>query len=523
MRKVILSITLILGSLILSPCTAAVVIKDDSTSTRILFIGNSYSSFNNLPQLVENISNNRQPDHKVVTKLISGNSLTLKQHWQYGAAQKEIKEGNWDYVVLQEQSTLGTGIIVNFDENIYIGSPEVFYEYARKFHKEINASNAKTVFLMTWANRDHSEQQIHLSRAYLNIAEELDSIIAPVGLVWELLSSSTDFDLYYDDGSHPSLYGSYLAAFTLYSSIFNNTLAVNSDELTGDQLNNSGIKAHDAKSLVSISVDDALVMQKSALEVINSLRKTVPYLVEGENITHDNIQGQWFCNSKSYYGLKLDISVVEEEWNISLTRYLVDKKDTSNAENIKTTEKNISFLIDIDGKKDNTMSVSINDGKLLSRVRSSYNDFVFLNDCDFTKNPVQNSIDLASLEDDLNSLLKRVQLDGYSKVMSVHWKKYAVLTGSEGKAFEDMHTYRGLDQLSEGKISEAIEQFKLVVSLFQESADAYYNLAKALEANGNNQQAKDMFRKAYEIAMKNNHPKLSYYEKKLTELETKTN
>jgi len=60
-----------------------------------------------------------------------------------------------------------------------------------------------------------------LRNAYLRIADSTNASVSPVGVAWKYVR---DFypaiNLYAGDGSHPSLEGSYLAACTFYSSLF---------------------------------------------------------------------------------------------------------------------------------------------------------------------------------------------------------------------------------------------------------------------------------------------------------------
>src|SRR5271169_3959760 len=91
-----------LGILLLSVAAQA------APSLRILFIGNSYTYFNNLPEIFSRLAMAGQPGLSVETTAITVGGSTLAQHRQRGAAQKAIREGHWDYVVLQEQSALGS-------------------------------------------------------------------------------------------------------------------------------------------------------------------------------------------------------------------------------------------------------------------------------------------------------------------------------------------------------------------------------------------------------------------------------
>jgi hypothetical protein len=71
----------------------------------VLFIGNSYTYVNNMPEIFKKLAlAGNQGD--VETTLIAPGGWRLKDHWERGEALKALHEKNWDIVVLQEQSTL---------------------------------------------------------------------------------------------------------------------------------------------------------------------------------------------------------------------------------------------------------------------------------------------------------------------------------------------------------------------------------------------------------------------------------
>ena len=189
----------------------------ESDSLKILFIGNSYTYYNSSPELVKGLINEKFPNKIVEIKLISQGGMTLKRHWQEGRAVEAIKSNDWDYVILQEQSKLGMALVI--DNDIYFGQTDYFYEYARKFDAEIKNIGAQTAFFMTWSVKQHTEEQKILTHAYSTIAKELNAKLIPVGLVWDKIRSQTDFDLYDLDGTHPSAYGSYLVAISMFSTL----------------------------------------------------------------------------------------------------------------------------------------------------------------------------------------------------------------------------------------------------------------------------------------------------------------
>src|SRR5262245_47968412 len=145
--------------------------RGDKTDLSVLFIGNSFTARNELPSLIAKMAavKAKRIDHK----LISAGGASLRRHWNGAIARKEIASGRYDYVVLQEQSTLP------------IKNAQRFYENVRLFDEAVKAAGAKTVLYMTWARQNAPETQQDLTVAYTTIGRELKSVVVPVGVAWE--------------------------------------------------------------------------------------------------------------------------------------------------------------------------------------------------------------------------------------------------------------------------------------------------------------------------------------------------
>ena len=170
-----------------------------SHSIKMLFIGNSFTQRNNLPGLLAELAGAR--NLAIQHELISVGGASLRTHWNAGLAAKAIAKGGYDYVVLQEQSTLPVGNAGRMAENV------------RLFDEAIKRTGSKTVLYMTWARQHAPETQAAIAEAYNSIGEELGAIVVPVGLAWQNYLARHDQPVLHDrDQSHPTLAGSYLAA-----------------------------------------------------------------------------------------------------------------------------------------------------------------------------------------------------------------------------------------------------------------------------------------------------------------------
>lgn len=228
-------------------------------ATKILFVGNSYTYYNSMPQMFKAMAENLYPDQIFEVKFIGGGGATLEKHWEVGQALQEIQTGEWDFVILQEQSSLGSKNLADSK------SWDQFYQYARKFDGEIRQSGATTVFFMTWARRDSRQQQVYLTTAYQTIAKELGSLIAPVGMVWDNTRDENGVELYIKDGSHPSVQGSYLTALTLLATVFKTQPQNTPGKLAGFEILRGGSLAAE-KSILSDVLDAVVIIMEKEIQ-----------------------------------------------------------------------------------------------------------------------------------------------------------------------------------------------------------------------------------------------------------------
>jgi hypothetical protein len=179
----------------------------DRTPLKVLFIGNSFTARNDLPGLIAQLAAVR--GKSLQHRLISAGGASLRTHWNAGEASDAIRNGQYDHVVLQEQSTLPVKNAKRMHENV------------RLFDEVIKGAGAKTTLYMTWARRHAPESQEAITEAYTSIGRELGAEVVPVGAAWRRFLSHYDKPLLHDrDQSHPTLAGSYLAACVFFAVLY---------------------------------------------------------------------------------------------------------------------------------------------------------------------------------------------------------------------------------------------------------------------------------------------------------------
>lgn len=220
------------------------------TSKRVLFLGNSYTSVNNLPQMLANVATSAG-DHVEFDSSTPGGQ-TFQGHSTNNSSIEKIMLGNWDFVVLQEQSQRPS-----FPDGQV--QAEVF-PYARILDSLINIYNpcGETMFYMTWGRKNgdaancasfpplctYEGMDSLLYLRYMMMSEENNALVSPVGAVWKYLRQNhPHIELYLSDESHPSLAGSYAAACCFYTSIFRKSPMLITNNYNLPEADASAIKA----------------------------------------------------------------------------------------------------------------------------------------------------------------------------------------------------------------------------------------------------------------------------------------
>lgn len=172
---------------------------------RILFIGNSHTYFNDMPEMVAEQFRKEQYDCEVT--MIAHGGWFLEQHANEPDVRFNILYGHYDYVVLQEHAHP-------------FGPEEKFYGAVRQLNQWILEAGSKAVIYMTWAKKDEEFNQERMTLAHEQIADELGMLLAPVGKYWwEYMRSYPDIEMYYKDGQHASPDGSRFAAKYIWNAI----------------------------------------------------------------------------------------------------------------------------------------------------------------------------------------------------------------------------------------------------------------------------------------------------------------
>jgi hypothetical protein len=184
--------------------TGAAVVPSRQQPLRVLFIGNSQTSTNDLPAFVAEIA--KVSKHgKVTYRTIAPSATTLAGLW-YGRANPALVSGRWDAVVLQQGPSVAPG-----------GRSTLCF-YAKEFADSAREQGAKPYLMMVWPRRGSEFSEV--LDAYSAAAAASGATLLPAGVAWSAaLRRMPSLPLYAWDGVHPSRMGTYLAALTVYAGL----------------------------------------------------------------------------------------------------------------------------------------------------------------------------------------------------------------------------------------------------------------------------------------------------------------
>ncbi len=201
----------------------------DNAPTSAIYIGNSFYYYNNSL-------------HGHVTQLLASTVPAIRMR----GVSATISGSGWDWHDVESYFRPNAVASYSFDRNnnIIFNDPKeklfdvaimmdcsqcplhpqlkkTFVEYAKKHSDTVRKHGAKPVFFMSWAYADKPEMTEQLAEAYTKAANDNGAFVVPAGLAFaRSIAKKPTLDLYVADKRHPSLAGTYLAACTVYASLF---------------------------------------------------------------------------------------------------------------------------------------------------------------------------------------------------------------------------------------------------------------------------------------------------------------
>ena len=170
---------------------------------KVLFIGNSHTYFNDMPELFARMAEKTTGEKPEVTMLAYSGRELIWHRQEYFSVRFALMYGGYDFCVIQQAAHP----CPPEDETLRYGGD--ICALCRK-------SGAKPVIFMTWAQKDKPENQRQLTGLCSRLAAENDALLAPIGEIWQrVVAKDPAIELYHTDGGHAGPYGDFLIAATL--------------------------------------------------------------------------------------------------------------------------------------------------------------------------------------------------------------------------------------------------------------------------------------------------------------------
>lgn len=171
---------------------------------RVVFVGNSLTSWNDLPGLVGALADSAGAGPLEVQS-VTAPDVSLADHLDRGAAAAAIQRGRPDVVILQQ----GPSSLDASRADLIAAS--------ERFAALIAPDGGRPALYGVWPDRTRLAAFDRVSESYRLAAEHVAGIYLPAGEAWRAAwRRDATLALYDADGFHPSVLGTYTAALVIY-------------------------------------------------------------------------------------------------------------------------------------------------------------------------------------------------------------------------------------------------------------------------------------------------------------------
>ncbi|HKG94756.1 MAG TPA: SGNH/GDSL hydrolase family protein [Gemmatimonadaceae bacterium] len=175
---------------------------------RVLFIGNSLTSANDLPGILDALADSAGVKPLEVVN-ISMDNTALSDHYLFLSARSVIQQGGWNYVVLQQGPSSRPA------------NRDSLRMFAERFATDIRRVGARPALYMVWPAAENAADYDRAVESYTLAADDVDGLLFPGGeLLRAALARDATLPLLSSDGYHPSPMGSYLVALSMFGILY---------------------------------------------------------------------------------------------------------------------------------------------------------------------------------------------------------------------------------------------------------------------------------------------------------------
>jgi hypothetical protein len=174
---------------------------------RVLFVGNSFSYYYNLPQVLNEMSVYSDKIY-IDTRhsLVGGSNLSQHLRGENNTQTLNIlAKEKFDYVILNHHSLAATKEM------------NTFFETSKKMVELVRSKQAKPIFMMTWAYKSNPLMIKKIATAYQDMCQKIEVDFVPCGHLFdEVRKWRPDINMFEDDDKHPSKHATYLNGLAFF-------------------------------------------------------------------------------------------------------------------------------------------------------------------------------------------------------------------------------------------------------------------------------------------------------------------
>jgi hypothetical protein len=179
---------------------------------RVLFVGNSLTYSNRLPEMVQTIA--EATGHTMAVGVVASPNFSLEDHSRNGIG-STILSIEADVVVMQQ----GPSSLPQNQENLRAWT-EILAD-------PIRDAGGEPALFMVWPEITRVDAFGAVYESYRGAANAVNGIFIPAGLAWVYAwELDPELLLYGPDGFHPSQLGTAVAALTIFRVLFNEDVSV---------------------------------------------------------------------------------------------------------------------------------------------------------------------------------------------------------------------------------------------------------------------------------------------------------
>ncbi|CAM1349920.1 conserved hypothetical protein [Tenacibaculum crassostreae] len=173
----------------------------------ILFVGNSLTYSNNMPEILEYIG--KQNNISIKTASLCFPNYAIIDHLESGKLQQLLQKKRFDYMIIQQgPSSQAQG-------------KQMLLEDGAKMKQLCNQYNTKLGYFMVWPSVTYYYTFDKVIENHTLAAQKNSALLFPAGVNWQEYNTYKDKESLYDhDNFHPSKAGSFLAALTIFHQLY---------------------------------------------------------------------------------------------------------------------------------------------------------------------------------------------------------------------------------------------------------------------------------------------------------------